>query len=101
VQLRANLAGTSGILRSSDVIKMVMAGADVTMLCTVLLRHGIDYIREIEREIVEFLEQHRYSSLSQIKGIMSQKNCPDPSAFERAQYVQALSTYEPLFLLRR
>lgn len=99
-KLRANLAATSGIHRPSDVVRMVLAGADVTMLCSVLLRHGIEHIRYIEKEMGVWLEQHRYESLSQIKGLMSQKNCPDPSAFERAQYVHALSTYEPLFLLR-
>ncbi len=99
-KLRANLAATSGIHRSCDVIKMVMAGADVTMLCSVLLRHGIEHLRLLEKEIAEWLEQHHYDSLGQIRGMMSQKNCADPSAFERAQYVHALSTYEPLFLLR-
>lgn len=100
-KLRANLAATSGIHRPCDVIKMVMAGADVAMLCSVLLRHGIEHLRYLEAEIAAWLEQHHYQSLSQIKGVMSQKNCPDPSAFERAQYVDALSTYEPLFLMRR
>ena len=100
-KIRANLAATSGIHRPSDVIRMIAAGADVTMLCSVLLRHGIGHLRHIEKEISVWLEQHKYESLSQLKGIMSQKHCPDPSAFERAQYVEALSTYEPLFLLRK
>ena len=99
-KLRANLAATSGIHRPCDVIKMVMVGADVTMLCSVLMRHGIEHLRSLEKEIAEWLEQHHYESLSQIKGMLSQKNCSDPSAFERAQYVHALSSYEPLFLLR-
>lgn len=99
-KIRANLAATSGIHQPTDVIKMVMAGADVTMLCSVLMRRGIEHIQQIEKEIVAWLEQHKYESLSQIKGIMSQKNCPDPSAFERAQYIRALSTYTPLFLQR-
>jgi dihydroorotate dehydrogenase (fumarate) len=72
---------------------MIMAGADVTMLCSVLLRHGIDHIRVLEREMREWLEEHEYESVEQIKGIMSQKNCPDPTAFERAQYTRALKSY--------
>jgi dihydroorotate dehydrogenase (fumarate) len=72
---------------------MLMAGTDVTMLCSVLLRSGIDHIRVIEREMREWLEEHEYESVEQIKGIMSQKNSPDPTAFERAQYTRALSTY--------
>ena len=94
-KLRANLAATSGIHRATDVLKMVMAGADATMLCSVLLRHGIGHLSTLEKEIAIWLEQHGYESLSQIKGLMSQKNCPDSSAFERAQYVHALSTYSP------
>jgi dihydroorotate dehydrogenase (fumarate) len=99
--VRASLAATSGIHLPADVIKMVMAGADVTMLCSVLMRRGIEHIEQIENEIIAWLEQHKYESLTQIKGIMSQQNCSDPSAFERAQYLRALSTYEPLFLQRK
>ena len=97
----ASLAATSGIHLPADVIKMVMAGADVTMLCSVLMRRGIEHIEQIEKEIVAWLEQHKYESLTQIKGIMSQQNCSDPSVFERAQYLRALSTYKPLFLQRK
>lgn len=100
-KVRANLAATSGIYQAHDVIKMVMAGADVTMLCSALMRHGIQHIQRIEMDIVAWLEEHKYNSLSEIKGNMSQKNCPDPSAFERAQYVRGLSTYKSLFPIRR
>jgi dihydroorotate dehydrogenase (fumarate) len=92
-RIGANLAATSGIHRASDALKMLMAGADVTMLCSILLRRGIDHIRVIEREMREWMEEHEYESVEQLKGSMSQKNCPDPSAFERAQYMRALATY--------
>lgn len=92
-RIGANLAATSGIHRATDALKMLMAGADVTMLCSILLRRGIDHIRVIEREMREWMEEHEYESVEQLKGSMSQKNCPDPSAFERAQYMRALSTY--------
>ena len=86
-----NLAATSGIHHGVDALKMIMAGADVTMLCSVLLRHGIDHIRVLEREMREWMEDHEYESVEQLKGSMSQKKCPDPSAFERAQYMRALA----------
>ncbi len=92
-RIGANLAATSGIHRATDALKMLMAGADVTMLCSILLRRGIDHIRVIEREMREWLEEHEYESVEQLKGSMSQKNSPDPSAFERAQYMRALQTY--------
>ena len=100
-KIRANLAATSGIYQANDVIKMLMVGADVAMLCSALMRHGIQHIQRIEMEVVAWLEEHKYKSLGEIKGIMSQKNCPDPSAFERAQYVRGLSTYTSLFPMRR
>ena len=96
-RIRVDLAATSGIHNAKDVIKMVMAGADVTMLCSVLLRRGIDYIKVIERGMEEWLVAHEYESLEQFKGSMSQKNCPDPDAFERAQYIRGLTTsWQPL-----
>jgi len=92
-RIGANLAATSGIHHGVDALKMIMAGADVTMLCSVLLRNGIDHIRALEREMREWMEDHEYESIEQIKGIMSQKNCPDPTVFERAQYMRAISSY--------
>jgi dihydroorotate dehydrogenase (fumarate) len=100
-EIRANLAATSGIYQAHDVIKLVMAGADVTMLCSALMRHGIQHIQRVEMEMAVWLEQHKYNSLGEIKGVMSQKNCPDPGAFERAQYVRGLSSYTSLFPMRR
>jgi len=61
------------------------------MLCSVLLRKGIGQIAVIEREMSEWLERHEIQSLTEIHGCLSQKNCPDPSAFERAQYMRALA----------
>jgi dihydroorotate dehydrogenase (fumarate) len=100
-KVRASLAATSGIYQAQDVIKLVMAGADVTMLCSALMRHGITHIQRIEMEMVAWLEQHGRKSLQDLKGVMSQQNCPDPSAFERAQYVRGLSSYTSLFPMRR
>jgi dihydroorotate dehydrogenase (fumarate) len=92
-RIGASLAATSGIHHGVDALKMIIAGADVTMLCSVLLRYGIDHIRVIEREMREWLDDHEYESVEQIKGMMSQKNCPDPTVFERAQYMRALANY--------
>jgi dihydroorotate dehydrogenase (fumarate) len=91
--VRANLAGTSGIHRAADALKMLMAGADVTMLCSVLLRHGVKQISVIERDLAAWMEEHEYESVAQLKGSLSQKNCQAPSSFERAQYMRAISSY--------
>jgi dihydroorotate dehydrogenase (fumarate) len=100
-KVRGNLAATSGIYQAHDVIKLVMAGADVTMLCSALMRYGITHIQRVEMDLASWLERHHHTSLRELKGIMSQQNCPDPSAFERAQYVRGLSSYTSLFPMRR
>lgn len=90
--VQADLAATSGIHKAQDVLKMIMAGANVAMLCSVLLKYGIDQIRLIKQGLVDWMEEHEYESVLQMRGSMSQKNCPNPSAFERAQYMRALQT---------
>jgi len=89
----ASLAATSGIHRAADVIKMLMVGADVTCLCSTIIRHGNKQIAIIESEMKTWMEQREYESVQQLKGSLSQKNCEDPSAYERAQYMRAISTF--------
>jgi dihydroorotate dehydrogenase (fumarate) len=91
-RVNVDLAATSGVHRATDVVKLLMAGADVTMVCSALLRYGIDHLLALERDLVEWLEQHEYESVAQMKGSMSQKKCVAPTAFERAQYVRGIST---------
>ena len=92
-RVKASLAASSGIHRGSDALKMLLAGADVTMLCSTLLRHGIPQIALIERDLTTWLEEHEYDSVQQLKGSLSQKSCAEPAAFERAQYMKALTGY--------
>jgi dihydroorotate dehydrogenase (fumarate) len=96
-KLNASLAATSGIHRAADALKMLLVGADVTMLCSTVIRHGFPQIAMIESNLVEWLEEHDYESVSQLKGSLSQKNCAEPAAFERAQYMKALCAHLELF----
>jgi dihydroorotate dehydrogenase (fumarate) len=89
-RVSASLAATSGIHRGTDAVKLLMAGADATMLCSALMRYGIERIRVIEAEMTAWMREHEYESLEQFKGSLSQKNCSDPAAFERAQYMRAV-----------
>jgi dihydroorotate dehydrogenase (fumarate) len=91
-RLKADLAATSGIHNGRDVVKMLMAGADVTMLCSALIRRGIPYIRLVEQELAEWLEEHGYDSVEQLKGTLSHVKSPNPEAIERAQYVRGIAT---------
>lgn len=93
-RVSCSLAATSGIHRGTDALKMLMAGADVTMLCSALMRHGIGHLRTVETEMVNWMEEHQYDSVQQLKGSLSHKNCPDPGAFERAQYMRAVGVYK-------
>lgn len=94
-RIQADLASTSGVSKGKDALKMLMVGAKVTQVCSVLLRHGISHLRAIEREMVEWMEENEYHSVKQMQGSMSQLNSPDASAFERAQYVKAIESYKP------
>ncbi|BAY12147.1 dihydroorotate dehydrogenase-like protein [Calothrix sp. NIES-2098] len=94
-RIQADLAATSGVHKGEDVVKTIVAGASIAMFASVLLRHGINHIRVIEQEICQWMEKHEYESIKQMQGSLSQKHCPDPSAFERAQYMRSLSTYKP------
>jgi len=93
-RVRVNLAATSGIHGAEDVIKLLLVGADVTMLCSALLEEGISHLRYVEHDLREWLELHEYESVTQMQGSMSQLRCPDPSAFERAQYMRAVKGIE-------
>ena len=92
-RIRADLAATSGIHAAHDAIKMLMAGASVTMMASVLLRHSIDQLRTIEHQLVQWMEDHEYESVRQMRGSLSQRHSANPGAFERAQYIKALQNY--------
>jgi dihydroorotate dehydrogenase (fumarate) len=95
-RVRASLAATSGIHTAEDVLKMLMAGADVTMMCSALLRHGPTHIKKVLDDMNRWMTEHEYVSVQQMKGSMSQKSIADPSAFERANYMKALQSFRPL-----
>jgi len=92
-RIKASLAATSGVSNGRDVIKCMMAGADITQMCSVLLRKGAGEIGTILRDMEAWMEQHEYESIQQMKGSLSQKSCPDPAAFERANYMKTLNSY--------
>ena len=89
-RIRASLAGTGGVHSAQDAVKMLMVGANVTMMCSALMRHGVNHLRHVERELREWMEEHEYESVAQMQGSMSQLRCADPGAFERAQYMRAV-----------
>ena len=95
-RLSVDLAITSGIHTSHDVIKGLMAGAKVTMMASELLQNGVRRIGQVLNELVTWLNEHEYESVTQMIGAMSQKHCAEPAAFERANYMKMLQSYRPL-----
>ena len=89
----ADLAITSGIHNSHDVIKGLMAGAKVTMMASELLQNGVRRIGQVLTDLVTWLNEHEYESVTQMIGAMSQKHCAEPAAFERANYMKMLQSY--------
>lgn len=92
-QLKVSLAATSGVHRMQGAMKLLLAGADVTMMASILLMQGPDVVTTILDEMKAWLEENDYESVEQLKGSMSRGNCPDPSALERANYMKALTNY--------
>ncbi len=90
----ADLAATSGIHTGTDVIKMLLVGANVTMLCSSLLKHGVSHVKNIEDHMKQWMKEKDYNSVSELQGSMSQKKTADPGSYERAQYMKALTKYQ-------
>ncbi len=93
-QVNLSLAASSGIHSAEDVLKLTMAGADVTMMTSALLKNGPGHIEKIVSDILAWMDEHEYESLSQMRGSMSMKNVPDPGAFMRANYIKMLNEYQ-------
>lgn len=97
-RVRAYLAATSGVHTAEDVVKLLLAGADVTMTASALLEHGPEYLNTLLEGVRSWMEEYEYTSVQQMKGSLSQANCPDPAAFERCNYMKALASYTGEFI---
>jgi len=92
-RIDASLAVTGGIHDSQGMLKALLAGADVGMVASVLYKRGLGQIGTILKEMADWMEEKEYESVEQLKGSMSRENCPDPSAFQRGNYMKALTTF--------
>jgi dihydroorotate dehydrogenase (fumarate) len=88
-----SLALTTGVHEPDDVIKALLAGADVAMSASALIRHGPGRLTELLEGLEQWLEENEFESVEQLKGSMSQQSCPDPTAFERGHYMRMISTF--------
>ena len=90
-----DLGITSGVHTAEDVVKGIMAGANVTMVTSALLREGVGAARDLLVETAQWMEDRAYESVAQMRGSMSQKHCAEPAAFERANYMRVLHSWRP------
>jgi dihydroorotate dehydrogenase (fumarate) len=93
-RVSADLGATSGIHTAEDMLKMLMAGASVTMMCSSLLKNGIGHAWRVLEDLRVWMEEREYLSVNQLQGSMSQASCNDPQAYERANYMRALNSFE-------
>ena len=93
-RIQADFALTSGIHTAHDVLKAMMAGANVAMTTSALLENGIDRITQILQNLQRWMEEREYESITQMRGSMSQRAVGEPAAFERANYMKALASFD-------
>ena len=91
-QTTVNLAASGGVHSATDVLKLVVAGADVTMLASELMLHGMDRLKQIRDELEQWLDTRNYASLSEIRGRLTGQPDTERAVFERAQYVRIAGT---------
>jgi dihydroorotate dehydrogenase (fumarate) len=88
-----SLAASTGVHTGEDVLKVLLAGADVAMMTSALLRHGPDHLRRVEVGVGDWMDGHGYETVDQLRGRLSQRSVPDPAAFERANYIRTLASH--------
>lgn len=93
--LECSLAATTGIHTAEDAVKMILAGADVVMMTSLLLQKGIDSLGLLLKDMEHWMEEKGYESVEQMRGAMSSASVAEPAAFERANYLKILQSYRP------
>jgi dihydroorotate dehydrogenase (fumarate) len=83
-----SLAATTGVQGATEVIKYLLAGADVTMTASALYKHGIEHLRTMTKDLETWMQSMGFGSVSAFRGAMSQQHVSDPSAYERANYIR-------------
>jgi dihydroorotate dehydrogenase (fumarate) len=87
-----SLAASTGVHTATDVLKVLLAGADVAMMTSALLRNGPDHLRPLETQVRDWMDGHGFETVDQLRGRLSQRSVPDPAAFERANYINTLAS---------
>jgi dihydroorotate dehydrogenase (fumarate) len=94
-RIQPDLAASTGVHEAEDAAKAILAGATVVMMASALLRHGPARLTEVQKGLETWLRANEYVSVGQARGSLSQASIPDPTAFERANYMKTLTSYVP------
>ena len=95
--MNADLALTSGVHSGEDIVKSLLAGASVVMSASELVKNGIDRAMSLLQELSNWMDIHEYESVDSLRGILSQQSVAQPAAFERANYMKALTLFDNSF----
>jgi len=87
-----DLAASTGVHSGLAVVKQILAGAKAVQICSVLYRNGLDYIRDMTKEMLKWMEKNHYESLDDFRGKMNYGSLDDPSVYERAQFMKYFSS---------
>lgn len=98
-QIKASLGATRGVYGVEEAVKYILAGADVVMMASALLKKGIPLIGTVVRDLEAWMVRHDYSSIEQMKGAMSHRAVADPTAFERANYIKVIENFKREYTL--
>ncbi|HYX25651.1 MAG TPA: dihydroorotate dehydrogenase-like protein [Thermoanaerobaculia bacterium] len=92
-RVQASLLASGGVHTALDVLKALMAGAHAVQMVSALLKRGPEYLSLVRDDMVRWLAEHGYESVESLRGTLSLAHCPDPAAYERANYAQVLQTW--------
>jgi dihydroorotate dehydrogenase (fumarate) len=96
--LTISIAGSTGVHSGFDAAKLLLAGADIAMSTSALLHHGPGHLRTIETQLCDWMDEHEYTSVSQMRGAVASHAASDPAAYERANYIGNIATYTSKFI---
>ncbi|HSV16558.1 MAG TPA: dihydroorotate dehydrogenase-like protein [Tepidisphaeraceae bacterium] len=94
-----SFACSGGVHTPEDAIKALMCGAHAVQLVSCLLKHGVGYLKAVRQGVQDWMDRHEYASLTELHGSMNLSRCPDPTAFERANYMRTLQSWPPRDML--
>jgi dihydroorotate dehydrogenase (fumarate) len=96
-QIKADICSSTGIFTGTDVIKMILAGADCVQVVSTIYKNKIEYLKTIISDLKSWMESKNYNKIDNFRGKLSNKNINDPFVYKRAQYIDLLLKSDKIF----